>query len=77
MAERSTKVNESSADETLASLRTRVLKGALNVLAIAVPAVAGLMVGQAVLHRDVDQTLIILSAYTLLFPALRRCMKPQ
>jgi signal transduction histidine kinase/ActR/RegA family two-component response regulator len=63
--------NDATVTGGLGVLRERVLLGALNVLAVAVPAVAVLIVVQSLRHDDLGLDTIVLSAYTLAFPLLR------
>jgi|GEM_PF-3897045 len=72
MAERSG--TESTGDDrgdALQSLRERVLRGALNVLAFAVPSISLIIIIASLRSGTFDPTTMVLSAYTLAFPLLR------
>ncbi len=57
--------------DALQSLRERVLAGALNVLAFAVPGISLVIIIGSIHLRTFDPTTAVLSIYTLAFPLLR------
>jgi signal transduction histidine kinase/CheY-like chemotaxis protein len=62
---------ESQGGDALQSLRERVLRAALTVLAFAVPGISLVIIIVSLTTRHLDPMTVALSAYTLVFPVLR------
>jgi signal transduction histidine kinase/CheY-like chemotaxis protein len=72
MAEKSGEAGAGDAGgDALRSLRQRVLHGALNVLAVAVPGISLVIIIASIHRQTFDSATMVLSAYTLTFPLLR------
>ena len=64
-------VDDALGVDALDSLRRRVLRATLTVLAVALPIICAFIVGAALVSHTMDTTTGVLSAYSITFPLLR------